>query len=946
MNDSSRQNQTGVMPLLSSPVWLKAGPFLFFTALFLLFFSPIIFTGYLLAPNDGLNYSLSNFYSPRTLWTNLLFSGYPVAADPQAQTWYPLAFLFSLFPNSWNAYTVSAYVLAACFMFGYVRTITQSRMAGLIAGISYSMSGFMIGRLGQVPLVHAALWLPLIFWAIEKTRQKPSKGWTAVGSLAIACSFLGGHTQIAFFGLVVAGAYVIYMDWNSASHRWIPFRRFTLMILFGMGLVAVQLLPTMELAEWSSRAELSYSEFIRFSLSPGEILTLLFPYLFGGGGTLYDVQYFGSGNGMEIPGYLGLLTLMLACLAVLGSWSHRVVRFWMVTLVIAFVMALGEHGPLGQLMYYLPGFNKFRAPLRHFLEISLAVSVLAALGVDCIQRGNISARQIKKTTLGALGIFGLSLAMIWIFPGMLEQAAIQKNVEPLNIVSWKNAALWVPALVLILATTLLVFWWNRPGALVRKFLILSVLVVDLGSFGWFHNWRYFVPPEQWIHPPEIASRYQKVLNESHQRMAPLQGLHSDRNQLPVNISRLWGIPSSTGYNPLSLSRVDELLSRYETGALFNTWSSVKHRALDILGVRYLFLHSSYMETFENREKLQWTRENLGVRLGSACNQAYPSSMEFALPQGFTASHIGIVSKSFCVKDRVDGEPILSIRLSGDDNSEQRVDFAIGRDTAEWAFDCTGKGDQIRHKQAPVFQTFSINSSTGAPCHGYQYVSRVSVTPSHPWKRIQLEWLGKPSIVQLDKITLIDEQSGNTLPLREVTASNHWRLKERVGEIVVYENLDAMPRAWLVPEVVSAGPKDILHAIYHSKLSDGRSFDPAKIALIEEPFAFESDSLDPSGKVDIVRLEDTEIVLKTHSLSDAFLVTSDIYYPGWEATLDGQSVPLYRTNYVLRGISLPAGSHEVRFEYHPKPFYAGLIVTLSSLIILILWVFCPFPRRKA
>ena len=216
MNDSTRQNQTGIMRTLGSPVWLKAGPLLFFTALFTLFFSPIIFSGYLLAPNDGLNYSLSNFYAPRTLWTNLLFSGYPVAADPQAQNWYPLAFLFSQFPNSWNTYMVSAYVLSAFFMFGYVWTITQSRMAGLIAGISYSMSGFMIGRLGQVPLVHAAVWLPLIFLAIEKIRQNPSKGWTAVGSLAIACSFLGGHTQIVFLGLVVAGAYVI--TWIGIRH--------------------------------------------------------------------------------------------------------------------------------------------------------------------------------------------------------------------------------------------------------------------------------------------------------------------------------------------------------------------------------------------------------------------------------------------------------------------------------------------------------------------------------------------------------------------------------------------------------------------------------------------------------------------------------------------------------------------------------------------------------
>jgi uncharacterized membrane protein YfhO len=103
------------------------------------------------------------------------------------------------------------------------------------------------------------------------------------------------------------------------------------------------------------------------------------------------------------------------------------------------------------------------------------------------------------------------------------------------------------------------------------------------------------------------------------------------------------------------------------------------------------------------------------------------------------------------------------------------------------------------------------------------------------------------------------------------------------------------------------------------LPDGRPFDPKKTTLIEEAYSFQATSFDPSGKVDMVRLEDTEIVLKTQTASNSFLVTSDIYYPGWEATIDGQPTPLYQTDYVLRGISLPKGSHKVRFEFHSQLF---------------------------
>jgi len=271
---------------------------------------------------------------------------------------------------------------------------------------------------------------------------------------------------------------------------------------------------------------------------------------------------------------------------------------------------------------------------------------------------------------------------------------------------------------------------------------------------------------------------------------------------------------------------------------------------------------------------------------------------------------------------------------------------MGRDTAEWAFDCQGIKEQVQHQQAPVFKNYKMRGKAGDMCHGYHYVTQIPIRSDAPLNHVRLEWLGKPGVIQLDKITLADDESNHVLPLREVTASNHWRFKERIEKTLVYENLDAMPRAWLVSEAVPARPQDILHAIYYSKLPYGRNFNPAKTALIEEPYVFQATSFDPSGQVDIVRLEDTEIVLQTSSKSDAFLVTSDIYYPGWEATIDGKPTSLYRTDYVLRGIVLPAGSHEVRFEYRPQSFYIGITVTILSLLILILWVFSSFPRSKA
>ena len=69
-------------------------------------------------------------------------------------------------------------------------------------------------------------------------------------------------------------------------------------------------------------------------------------------------------------------------------------------------------------------------------------------------------------------------------------------------------------------------------------------------------------------------------------------------------------------------------------------------------------------------------------------------------------------------------------------------------------------------------------------------------------------------------------------------------------------------------------------------------------------------------------------------STVFLVTSDAYYPGWRATIDGAPAQLYRADYALRGVPVSAGTHLVRFEFQPRSFYYGVIVTAISLLGLI------------
>jgi uncharacterized membrane protein YfhO len=105
-------------------------------------------------------------------------------------------------------------------------------------------------------------------------------------------------------------------------------------------------------------------------------------------------------------------------------------------------------------------------------------------------------------------------------------------------------------------------------------------------------------------------------------------------------------------------------------------------------------------------------------------------------------------------------------------------------------------------------------------------------------------------------------------------------------------------------------------------------------LVEEQLSFKADRIDPSANLKIERLTAREMDVSVTSIAPTFLVTSDVFYPGWRATVDGASVHLYRTDYALRGVQVPAGAHLVRFEFHPATLYYGFLVSGLSLLLFI------------
>ncbi len=79
----------------------------------------------------------------------------------------------------------------------------------------------------------------------------------------------------------------------------------------------------------------------------------------------------------------------------------------------------------------------------------------------------------------------------------------------------------------------------------------------------------------------------------------------------------------------------------------------------------------------------------------------------------------------------------------------------------------------------------------------------------------------------------------------------------------------------------------------------------------------------------------ELTYHSSAETERLAIFSEIYYPaGWKAFIDGAEVPHFRANYILRGLKVPAGEHEIRFVFRPESWYRGNNVSMAGSLMLI------------
>ncbi|HVG41585.1 MAG TPA: YfhO family protein, partial [Chitinophagaceae bacterium] len=156
--------------------------------------------------------------------------------------------------------------------------------------------------------------------------------------------------------------------------------------------------------------------------------------------------------------------------------------------------------------------------------------------------------------------------------------------------------------------------------------------------------------------------------------------------------------------------------------------------------------------------------------------------------------------------------------------------------------------------------------------------------------------------------------------------------QQTGQPIAQQNPEALGAAWFVKAIApKKGPLAVMNGL--------NDFNPRDTALIDEAdlkLVTSQPQMDSSSTINLINNTLEEVNYQSSSSAPGFGVFSEVFYDrGWTATIDGKEAPIIRTNYVLRGLSIPAGQHQIKFSFHPTAYYSGETISLiASLLILI------------
>ncbi len=855
------------------------------------------------------------------LWTRSIFGGHPLLADGEAGMFYPLNLLAWWLFSAADALVLLRLVrfsLAGLLTYGFVRTLGLSRTASVVGGLVFAFGSFMVGQLHHANMSMSIIWLPLALryaeLAIQTTGSRRSVNIVLVG-VALGFQVLTIHINAVLMTGMVLGSYVAFRClvgpvagqagrivargrhllvrvWRGiAGAVALLLRRAILALavlggaaLVAFGLGAVQLLPLWELAQQSPRyGGVSYRFATEFALPPANLLTLLFPYFFRDASDRYWSPWFR----WDTTVYVGIAPLILALFAIFLVRNRHTVYCAALALV-GVLLALGDYLPLKiyALLWQLPAFSMTRVPSRFTLFTVLGLAVLAAQGLDHLQK-TLSVRAECAVNMAVWR----GRVVAWV------QAAVgHADALGLRMRAWSDEAeRWIatlreklPALMEVVPGLLVcagelpaaMSWllprlWRWVGGPRRRgvLIILGLMVMVTGGLV-----LALQEAQTWVsaHPEDTTALMMQLYPRD--KLNPPLDMPSRDALAGLRLS-LASTSRWTRWSVIWLMLTVGLLALwYRVRLLGHVWQSV-----------IVLLVAADLVLFARDFHPRLNRDDLAPRTGVV---------------RFLQEHKGL----------------------------HRVYVA-------WPVTVVGPNRLLpyRIEEAGGYSSLATQRYT-------QYMAHVQKWPQRFLDLMNVRYVVASPLSGQDQLAaakkVFDEggtavyERATCLPRAYMVGEARFVRNERDAlQFLDLPTLD--PSTTVVLEGAAGGEGTTATA-------ETAEVDPivtSRWAQLGEPPLMPPPS-DPAAKevvtrtAEVVVYETDYVQVQTGASQPAYLVLSDTYYPGWEAAVDGKPAPIHRANSLFRAVRVPEGRHTVEFRFRPASVaYGGLMSLVTGALVM-------------
>ncbi|MDX2038539.1 MAG: YfhO family protein [Isosphaeraceae bacterium] len=502
-------------------------------------------------------------------WFPGLYCGQPLYSESQAGYLHPLTLLFFPWLETWKAFNLSVVLsvwLTGAGTYGWLRR-TSSPVAALTGAAIFGASGFVWAHLIHTSMTNALVSVPFVIWGLEAAWAGARKRGVALGALALACQVFAGHLQDTLLTGALVGVYALWRAGFASTRRArlealaIP----TLLVAFGVGLAAVQWIPSKELLDRSPRAEgLSWEQLTYGSWHPELLPTLVVREAHGT--RARDTDWMdGFYPYHEMNAYVGLVALMLAVIGGAGARDRRI-AFWVFVAGFSLLLMLGRFTFLFDHLHRVPILGSSRIPVRFHLWMSLAIAALAAAGVDRIIRlGSVRLRSAfgfaTLLVVASIPLLYYAYEPIWTEPKRWNTAYHAARF------AWLGRELAIAsirtALVVGAAVVFLRLLVRARSEAIRSRLAWALpILILIDLFGSHLDDAPTIDPSYWTSAPRVVEFLRSEPNLGRvfgvaDRSAGEPGYASEfvdfpasRETLGWSLAPVWGLRSSTGETPI------------------------------------------------------------------------------------------------------------------------------------------------------------------------------------------------------------------------------------------------------------------------------------------------------------------------------------------------------------------------------------------------------------